>query len=125
MNCYHRLAVSQEPYPLLGAYSLPHRVKYTRIVPRYQRGHRGSGRVGGLSRAPWLYVGLQEVGPGDQEGLPAHHFQSQCPMWKAVIRPDAQGEMKEAGLAQTWLLTTEGTTLLPQSQAAPRERGKT
>lgn len=51
-----------------------------------------------LDAGRWEAVGLQEVGPGDQEGLPAHHFQSQCPMWKAVIRPDAQGEMKEAGL---------------------------
>lgn len=50
-----------------------------------------------LDAGRWEAVGLLEVGPGDQGDLPAHHFQTECPMWKAVTQARRPGGNRGGG----------------------------
>lgn len=50
-----------------------------------------------LDAGRWEAVGLQEVGPGDQGDLPAHLFQTPCPVWKAVTQARCPGGNQGAG----------------------------
>lgn len=50
-----------------------------------------------LDAGRWEAMGLQEVGPGDQGDLPAHLYQTLCPVWKAVTQARFPGGNQGGG----------------------------